>query len=99
VRSCRQHQTVRVENGVFYGDVPDSVDFTFAARVTASAPDLAGYRVYWRSTTSPTWDHWRWVGNTTSATLDLVVDDAFFGVAAVNSAGDESPVVFPSPGR
>jgi Zn-dependent M28 family amino/carboxypeptidase len=131
----RQHQTVRVENGVFYGDVPDSVDFTYTARVAAlnaatlaalawappppdsatvagavsatttlrwkavAAPDLAGYKVYWRATTSPTWDHWRWIGNTTSATLDLVVDDAFFGVAAVNAAGDESPVAYPSPGR
>lgn len=131
----RQHQTVRVENGTFYGDVPDSVDFGFTAQVTAlnaatlaalawappppdsatvagavrpsttlrwqpvSAPDLAGYKVYWRSTTSPTWDHWRWVGNVTTATLDLVVDDAFFGVAAVSAAGDESPVVFPAPGR
>jgi Zn-dependent M28 family amino/carboxypeptidase len=132
----RQHQTVRVESGVFYGDVPDSVDFDYAARVTAlnaatiaalawapappdgatvsgavtasttlrwravPAADLAGYKVYWRRTTSPTWDHWRWVGDTTEATMtDMVVDNAFFGVAAVNRDGDESPVVFPSPGR
>jgi hypothetical protein len=132
----RQHQTVRVEHGVFYGDVPDSVDFDYTARVTAlnaaalaalawapappesvtvsgavqpsttlrwravSAPDLAGYKVYWRATTSPTWDHWRWVGDTTEAVLtDIVVDNAFFGVAAVNRDGDESPVVFPSPAR
>jgi Zn-dependent M28 family amino/carboxypeptidase len=132
----RQHQTVRVENGVFYGDVPDSVDFDYAARVTAlnaaalaalawapappdsatvsgavrasttirwkpvRADDLAGYKVYWRPTTSATWDHWRWVGDTTEAVLtDLVVDNALFGVAAVNRAGNESPVVFPAPGR
>jgi Zn-dependent M28 family amino/carboxypeptidase len=132
----RQHQTVRTENGVFYGDVPDSVDFDYTARVTAlnaatlaalawapappegatvagavqpstrlrwqavPARDLAGYKVYWRATTSPTWDHWRWVGDTTEAVMDdLVVDNAFFGVAAVNTAGDESPVVFPQPGR
>ena len=133
----RQHQTVRTENGVFYGDVPDSVDFDFTARVTAlnaatlaalawappppdsatvmgavrpvtalrwtpvSGPDVAGYKIYWRATTSPTWDHWRWVPGreTATATVDLVVDDAFFGVAAVNTAGDESPVAYPSPGR
>lgn len=132
----RQHQTVRVENGVFYGDVADSMDFDYAARVTAlnaaslaalawapaspdsvtvsgalrasttlrwkpvRAPDLAGYKLYWRSTTSPTWDEWRWVGDTTAAVLtDVVVDNAFFGVAAVNQRGDESPVVFPAPGR
>jgi Zn-dependent M28 family amino/carboxypeptidase len=132
----RQHQTVRTEHGVFYGDVPDSVDFDYTARVTAlnaatlaalawapappesatvagavqpsttvrwkpvAAADLAGYKVYWRATTSPTWDHWRWVGDTTEAVLaGLVVDNALFGVAAVNTAGDESPVVFPTPGR
>jgi hypothetical protein len=64
------------------------------------ADDLAGYKVYWRPTTSATWDHWRWVGDTTEAVLtDLVVDNALFGVAAVNRAGNESPVVFPAPGR
>jgi hypothetical protein len=30
----RQHQTVRVENGVRYGDVIDGVDFTYLAKVT-----------------------------------------------------------------
>jgi hypothetical protein len=62
--------------------------------------DLAGYKVYWRRTTSPTWDHWRWVGRTDHATLtDMVIDNYFFGVAAVATNGDESPVVFPTPGR
>lgn len=30
----RQHQDVRLENGVAYGDVPDRVDFDYVARVT-----------------------------------------------------------------
>ncbi|WP_029933117.1 M28 family metallopeptidase [Rhodothermus marinus] len=30
----RQHQDVRVENGIAYGDVPDRVDFDYVARVT-----------------------------------------------------------------
>ena len=38
----RQHQTPRVENGVFYGDVPDSVDFAFTAHVASlNAASLA----------------------------------------------------------
>jgi hypothetical protein len=30
----RQHQNVRVENGVHYGDTPDGVDFPYLAKVT-----------------------------------------------------------------
>jgi len=29
----RQHQDVRVENGIYYGDVPDQVDFPYVADV------------------------------------------------------------------
>jgi hypothetical protein len=74
-----------------------------SARLAWSAvedPNLAGYRVYWRDTTSPTWDHWRWVGRATEATMDgLVVDNWLFGVAAVGTGGTESPVAFPTPAR
>ncbi|HET6231038.1 MAG TPA: M28 family metallopeptidase [Longimicrobiaceae bacterium] len=31
----RQHQTVRVENGIRYGDVPEMVDYPYLARMTA----------------------------------------------------------------
>ncbi|TCT21811.1 M28 family metallopeptidase [Thermomonas haemolytica] len=62
----------------------------------AQAATLAGYRVYWRLTTDPQWTHGRWVGDVTTATLhDVVIDDYFFGVAAVAKDGSESPVVFP----
>jgi hypothetical protein len=65
-----------------------------------NAEDLAGYRVYWREATSPTWDYSRWVGNVTEATLEgVIIDNYFFGVAAVDRDGNESLVVFPSPGR
>ncbi len=58
--------------------------------------NLAGYRVYWRLTTDPQWTHSRWVGDVASATLeDVVIDNYFFGVAAVAKDGSESPVVFP----
>ncbi len=132
----RQHQDVRTEDGVFYGDVADSVDYGYVAKVAAlniaalaslawapappdsvtiagavepsallswapvAAPDLAGYRIYWRLTTSPTWDRWRWVGKTTEVEMtNLPVDNYFFGVAAVGRDGSQSPVVFPRPAR
>lgn len=130
----RQHQDLRVENGIRYGDVIEGVNFSYAAKMTAlnaavlaslawappapdsvtiagavsptttlrwrpvSAPDLAGYRVYWREPTSPQWQWSRWVGNATQATLEnIVIDDYFFGVAAVDRQGHESLVVFPFP--
>lgn len=31
----RQHQDLRVENGIAYGDVIEGVDFTYAAKLTA----------------------------------------------------------------
>jgi len=133
----RQHQNIRVENGVHYGDVLEGVDFDYAARIVsadvatlaslawAPAPpraarlggavqpaavltweapedsvDVAGYRVYWRRTDSPTWDHWTDVGLATRYVFtNRVVDNWFFGVASVSREGDESVVVFPTAGR
>lgn len=131
-----QHQDVRVEDGVQYGDLPEFVDYPYLAKVTAlnaaslaslawappspdsvrvagavqphttlrwqpvEAPDLAGYRVYWRRPTEPSWTHSRWVGRVSEATLEnIVIDNYFFGVAAVDREGHESRVVFPVPGR
>jgi hypothetical protein len=133
----RQHQDVRVENGIHYGDVLEGVDFTYATKLTALnaatlaalawAPGLpqevricgavqasarlvwdppthtatmTGYRVYWRLTDSPTWDHARLVGRATAHTFDgLVIDNYFFGVASVGADGSESVVVFPRQAR
>ncbi len=62
-----------------------------------AASDLAGYVVYWRDTTSPQWTHRRFVGNVTRTVLEnVVIDDYYFGVAAVSRDGHESPVVFPT---
>ncbi len=62
------------------------------------APNLAGYRVYWRLTTEPQWTHSRWAGDVTEFTLEnVVIDNYFFGVASVSDEGYESPVVFPGP--
>src|SRR5690606_2385891 len=131
----RQHQDLRLEDGIAYGDTIDAVDFDYAAKLTGlnaavlaglawappppaavsiggavtahttlrwerpapgQAPGLAGYRVYWRLTTEPQWTHSRWVGDVGEYTLEnVVIDNYFFGVAAVGKDGNESPVVFP----
>ena len=129
----RQHQDLRTENGVAYGDVVAGVDFGYAAKLTAvdaavlaslawappapenvrvggavqpsttlewdavDDPNLAGYKIYWRDTTAPQWQHARFVGNVTTFTLEnLVIDNYLFGVAAVGRDGNESVVSFPT---
>jgi hypothetical protein len=128
----RQHQDVRVENGIAYGDVIEGVNFKYAKKLTAvnaltlagiawappeptnvsiggavqpstklawdalPADKVAGYKIYWRDTTSPTWDYSRYVGNVNSFTLEgIVIDNYYFGIAAVDKSGNESLVVFP----
>lgn len=130
----RQHQNLRTENGIRYGDTPDMVDYGYAAKMAGMnaatlaslawappAPDsvtiagavtpntvlrwravqsqnLAGYRIYWREPESATWQYSRWVGNVTQATLaNVVIDNYFFAVAAVDREGHESRPVYPSP--
>ena len=127
----QQHQDIRTEDGIAYGDVVEHVNFPYAAKLTAvnainlaslawapPAPETVkiggiveadaklawskvdgafGYKVYWRDTTSPTWDHSRYVGDVSEITLDgIVIDNSFFGVSAVGANGHESPVVFPN---
>ncbi len=127
----QQHQDIREENGIKYGDVIEHVNFDYAKKLTAvnainlaslgaapSAPKTVviggivepaaklkwdkvdgakGYKIYWRDTTSPTWDHSRYVGDVSEFTLDgIVIDNFFFGVASVGENGFESMVVFPN---
>ncbi len=61
-------------------------------------PDLVGYEVVWRETTSPEWTHVVAVGDVTSHELDLSKDNVFFGVRAVGATGLRSQVAFPAPG-
>ena len=129
----RQHQNIREENGIAYGDVIEGVNFDYAARLTAvnaitlaglaaapaapknvkiggavqpstrlqwdpvEDPNLAAYKVYWRETTAPQWEKFRYVDkNTTDVTLEnIVIDNYLFGVAAVGKDGNESLVVVP----
>jgi hypothetical protein len=63
-------------------------------------PDLAGYEVVMRSTTEPVWTKTIQVGNVTSVSLkNIFKDNYFFGVRAVDKAGNRSPVSFPRPAR
>lgn len=56
-------------------------------------PDLAGYAVMMRSTTSPYWERETWVGNVTSYTMaDVSIDDVVIGVKAVDADGNQSVV-------
>jgi hypothetical protein len=57
--------------------------------------DLAGYEVVMRETTAPDWTSAIKVGNVTTATLDIAKDNLQFGVRAVDTAGNRSPVAFP----
>jgi len=62
----------------------------------APVDGAAGYRVWWRGTTEPTWSHARAVGAETSTVLtNVVIDDWFFGVSSIGADGWESPVFFP----
>ncbi|MBA2621511.1 MAG: M20/M25/M40 family metallo-hydrolase [Acidobacteria bacterium] len=62
--------------------------------------DLAGYEVVWRNTTSPFWTNSVFVGNATTYTAkEMSKDNYFFGVRAVDKAGNKSPVSFPKPAR
>ncbi len=130
-----QHQNLRTENGVQFGDLPEFVDFAYVAnvaRVNAASigmlalaparpknvnivtarlstdtdlrwdpniePDLAGYEIVWRDTTSPVWTHARSIGNVTSYTMKgMSKDNYFFGVRAVDKDGNRSFVSFPRP--
>ncbi len=61
-------------------------------------PDVAGYEVVWRETTSPAWQYTRNVGPVTEITLDLNKDNWIFGIRAYDRQGYRSPVAFPRPG-
>ena len=78
----------------------DPSGYDASLRWTAS-PGAAGYRVYWRDTWAPDWQHARTVGDVTSITLPGVsIDDVVFGVAAVGADGHESLIrSYVSPNR
>jgi hypothetical protein len=59
-------------------------------------PDVAGYRIVWRDTTAPLWQHAKDVGNVTRATLAGISKDNFtFGVQAYDRDGNVSVATYP----
>ena len=58
-------------------------------------PDLTGYEVVMRETTSPDWTSAVGVGNVTTVTLDISKDNVQFGLRAIGKAGHRSPAAFP----
>lgn len=124
----QQHQDVRAENGIEYGDTPDKMDFDYLAKVTAvniatirelaSAPPapasalLSGavssdshiewtpvkgasrYKVYWRRADRQDWEGSMETTDTRLSFPGMIVDDHFFGVAALSPQGHESIVTF-----
>lgn len=63
-------------------------------------PDIAGYRIVWRETTAPFWQHAKDVGNATHDTLvDVSKDNFVFGVQAYDRDGNLSVTAYPRPFR
>lgn len=129
----KQHQDVRTENGVAFGDLPEFMDFGYLAQVAranvavvaslADAPaepgnvrisagvqvdttlswdpvpdgDLKGYEVLWRETSATAWQDSRFApaGATSLTLVGITVDNHFFAVRSVDSAGNRSIAVFP----
>jgi hypothetical protein len=59
----------------------------------SAAPDLAGYAVVMRATTSPAWEKEIWVGNVKSYTLpDVSIDNMVLGVKAIDRDGNPTLV-------
>ncbi len=73
-----------------------SSDTTLRWKPGSTPPDLAGYYVLLRETTSPVWERKLFVGNTTEVTLQgYSKDNYFFAVQAVDQEGHESLMVWP----
>jgi hypothetical protein len=57
---------------------------------------IKGYKIYWRETTSSTWDNSRLIDKIDNYTLEgIVIDNFIFGISTVNKKGFESLVSFP----
>ncbi|RFP09537.1 MULTISPECIES: M20/M25/M40 family metallo-hydrolase [unclassified Duganella] len=62
-------------------------------------PDLAGYRIVWRDTSSAEWQGSQFVGKATEFTMPLSKDNYYFGVQAIDNDGNASPASYPTPLR
>ncbi len=131
-----QHQDVRIEDEVQYGDLGEYVDAEYLANVTrlnaavlvhlanspsspsnarvmiaeltndttlrwdaSPEPDVAGYEIVWRESTSWKWEKAEDVGNVTEGTVPMSKDNWLFGVRAYDKDGYRSVVSYPRPAR
>lgn len=131
-----QHQDIREEDGVQYGDLGEYVDAEYLADVTrlnaavlvhlanspsspsnarvmiaeltndttlrwdaSPEPDVAGYEIVWRESTSWKWEKAEDVGNVTEGTVSMSKDNWLFGVRAYDKDGYRSVVSYPVPAR
>ena len=133
----REHQGVRKEKGMQYGDLPKFIDHSYLTKVTrlnaaslftlANAParpremimdaskpenssmlrwkandepDLKGYEVVWRARNNSSWEHSKFVGDTTRYTVQgVAAENHLFGLRSVDQYGYKSPVVYPLPAQ
>jgi len=128
----RQHQDVRIEDGIQFGDLERYIDYGYLADITrlnatalvhlanapsmpsearlvvaeltndttirwepSPEPDVRGYEIVLRRTTSPFWERAINVGDVVEVTLDEHKDNWLFGVRAYDADGFRSPVAFP----
>ncbi len=61
---------------------------------SCSEPDVAGYEIVWRATTSARWENVLDAGAVTEHRLAVNKDDVIFGVRAYDREGWRSPVTF-----
>ena len=131
-----QHQDIRIEDDVQYGDLGEYVDAEYLANVTrlnaavlvyltnspsapgnarviiaelandttlrwdaSPEPDVAGYEIVWRESTSWNWEHSQDVGKATEGTVPLSKDNWLFGVRAYDHDGYRSVVSYPVPAK
>jgi hypothetical protein len=66
-----------------------------------SEPDIAGYRIVWRETTSPSWQWSKSVGKDVlrETIVGVSKDNVIFGVQALDKDGNVSVVSYPRPYR
>ena len=84
-----QIETARLENDTTLRWLP------------STEANLAGYRIVWRETTSPFWEHSLDIpASVNRKTIEgLSKDNVIFGVQAFDTAGHVSPAVYPRPRR
>ncbi|MCA1638318.1 MAG: M28 family metallopeptidase [Acidobacteria bacterium] len=87
----------RPKNVVIVNRLGNDTELKWEANVET---DVAGYEIVWRDTTGAVWTNSQFIGDVTNFVMKgMSKDNYFFGVRAVDKAGNKSPVSFPKPVR